>query len=131
MAVVVVEAGDDEDDGAVSVTKGATAAVVLVDGEEDGEVQRVLGVWMVASGCVDGAVAPTGPRGKKNYVKQMRLGELRKKYRKGEGRSGLRATKCSGELHGSGEMRMGSGAAVSGVGRIETARLEEGVQGHL
>ena len=91
--MVVVMAGDDEDDGAVSVTKGATAAVVLVDGEEDGEMRCGLGVQMVASGCVggvrtgrgedgglrcsggsgvDGAASPTEPRGGKG-VKRVRF----------------------------------------------------------
>ena len=37
-------AGDDADGGATSVTEGAAAAVVLIDGEEDGEVQRIEGV---------------------------------------------------------------------------------------
>ena len=66
--------------------EGATAAVVLVDGEEDREVRRVEGIAKVVSAFVggvgtgrgedggarcfgdsgvDGAAAPTGPRDKK------------------------------------------------------------------
>ena len=91
---MVVVAGDDEDGGAASVMKGAAAAVVLGDGEEDGEVRRGLGVWMVASGLLRGvgvgeakAVALLGLRrgwvssgagaptcaGVKKRVKQMRV----------------------------------------------------------
>ena len=83
---MVVVAGDDEDGNAALVTEGAAAAVVLVDGEEDEEMQRGLGVRMVASGCVsdvrtgrgedgglrcsggpgvDGAAYPTKPRERK------------------------------------------------------------------
>ena len=88
-----VVAGDDEDGGAASVAEGMAATAVLGVGEEDGEVRRGLGVAKVVSACVgdvrmgrgedgglqcsrgsgvDGAAAPTGPRGKK-CVKQMRV----------------------------------------------------------
>ena len=85
-----VVAGDDEDGGAASVAEGTAATAVLGVGEEDGEVRRGLGVVKVVSACisdvrtgrgedgglrnsgVDGAAAPTVPRGKKR-VKQMRI----------------------------------------------------------
>jgi len=57
---VVVVAGDDADGGATSVTEGA-AAVVLVDGEEDGEVRRVEGIAKVVAACV-GDVRTGGAR---------------------------------------------------------------------
>ena len=81
-----VVAGDDEDGGAASVVEGTAATAVLGVGEEDGEVRRVEGVAKVVSAFVggvgmrrgedggarcsgdsgvDGAAAPTGPRGKK------------------------------------------------------------------
>ena len=97
---------------------GAAAAVVLGDGEEDGEVRRGLGIRMVASVCVggarmgrgedgglrcsggsgvDGAAAPIVRRGKK-CVKTMRVV------------AGIQLTK-EGELGGATDDEMDDGVA--------------------
>ena len=60
---MVVVAGDDADNDAASVTEGAAAAVVLVDGEEDGEVRRIEGIAKVVSACIGGVGTGQGEDG--------------------------------------------------------------------